>query len=234
MGCITVIGIFAQFLIILILFPFAVVGFTIRYIVLWICPKSSQRVIGIFSRSAPSDYEWITNGLRSAMFRHLVSETKPISISNNVHQFREAAHGCDFVLLYHTKNRGRVNLTNVTDSLYDMELRYLSELKGRVNVIVVIDDLDQGGYEEKNRILREQPDILECSQDLILVTLRDKNNPRTVNEKLEQIKDLISTESHESLNFCSYLRSMTSWVINHVTCCCGRDGREGMYKPLLV
>lgn len=94
------------------------------------CSLPSGRVVGIFSRSAPDDYDWLTRALKSS---NLVKESRSVFISNREeHHFRDAVQDCDFTILYHTKNRGRINITNVTDSLYDEQLQYMSTYKGRV------------------------------------------------------------------------------------------------------
>ncbi|XP_063791149.1 uncharacterized protein LOC134945648 isoform X2 [Pseudophryne corroboree] len=198
----------------LVLYPFACLGFTIKFLLSQRCFQPTKRVIGIFSRSDSSDYKWITQGLTSPMFKGLVEETRAVYISNSDHQFIQAARGCDFAVLYHTKNRGRVNITNVTDSIYDEQLRHLSDSKGKENVVVVIDDLEKSDFEEKHRILLQQPDIMECSRDLILVTQSEKEQPRMVNQKLKWIKDLLGSPG--TVYFFSYLVSMTCWATNNV------------------
>ncbi|KAG8545587.1 hypothetical protein GDO81_020634, partial [Engystomops pustulosus] len=85
--------------------------------------------VGIFSRSSESDYSWLVKQLRSEVFSPYVSEVRPFYISNNQSgQIYEELSRCSFGILYHTKNRGRVNVTDVTDSLYDEELKAMNLL----------------------------------------------------------------------------------------------------------
>ncbi|CAI9617825.1 unnamed protein product, partial [Staurois parvus] len=82
----------------------------------------------------------------------------PHYISNNgEEQFMEAVSRCTFGILYHTKNSGRINIVDVTDNLYNKELRYLSERLGKEKVIVVVDDLEDASSKEKAQILEAQP-----------------------------------------------------------------------------
>ncbi|CAN2391479.1 hypothetical protein PRIEUP_LOCUS1519, partial [Pristimantis euphronides] len=165
-----------------------------NYTMQMICSCSrSSRVVGIFSRSSSNDYQWLTTALSSSMFKKCVQESRSICISNRDKRgFREAVWECDFNILYHTKNQGRINITNVTDSLYDDELQYMSSQKGRGNVVVVVDDLEKGDDEEKRRIQGYQPDIVTYAQDLILVTGSEKRQPQLLERKLQQIKALVS------------------------------------------
>ncbi|XP_069840795.1 uncharacterized protein [Dendropsophus ebraccatus] len=127
--------------------------------------------VGIFSRSAESDYEWLKRRLESE-FSHIV---RPCYISNNgFQQFLEDMCWCDFGILYHTRNRGRINLTDVTDSLYDEELQYLSQKLDMNNVIVVIDDLTDSSDKEKDRILGAQPKLQRLAQDVFLFSTEEK------------------------------------------------------------
>ncbi|XP_073491560.1 uncharacterized protein [Aquarana catesbeiana] len=226
-------------------FPCAVLGFTIKYVCSRICGVR-RRVVGIFSYSSPEDYLWITQGLESPMFRGSVEKTIPSVISNNINsrsKYREAVEKCDFAILYHTKNRGRINLTNVTDSLYDEEIKHMSLCKGRMNVIVVVDDLEKSGYEEKCCILDTQPDISKYARDLILVSNEDKRHQQGINNKLQLIGDLMSDESMNPIQYFVYLSSMVHWVCNTVMCCPPRGSSRGGYRgssgggldaPLLV
>lgn len=96
-----------------------------------IWPKT-RRVVGIFSREGAESYHLLSQALQ------LVAEVWPSTITNNGwSKFGDDVSQCDFAILYHSKNRGRVNITNVTDSLYDDELQYLSETLGKTRVIVL-------------------------------------------------------------------------------------------------
>ncbi|XP_071978868.1 uncharacterized protein [Engystomops pustulosus] len=225
-------------------YPCALLGLLVRH--MWssfCCPVSSRRTVGIFSRSASDDYEWLTRALNSSMFKNLVNESMSVYISNREEEtFRDGVQNCDFTILYHTKNRGRINITNVTDSMYDEQLEYMSSYKGRVNVIVVVDDLEKADYEEKRRIIRHQPDIMKHAQDLVLVTANEKRHPHLLDPKLQSIKDLISAGSWRTVTFYDYLASMTGWVCRNVSwlLCCekskmprSRDGGD-LDSPLLA
>ncbi|KAM8962454.1 uncharacterized protein RCH25_037999 [Pelodytes ibericus] len=131
-----------------------------------------KRVVGIFSRESEESYQWITDYLRSLPG---VSDVRPVYISSTSSQiFRQEISKCDFAILYHTKNRGRVNITNVTDSLYDRELRDLSMHHGKTKVIVVIDDLEDNSWEQKTNILKSQPSIQDLATDLFLFRVEEK------------------------------------------------------------
>ncbi|XP_073491176.1 uncharacterized protein [Aquarana catesbeiana] len=135
--------------------------------ILWYLQRYQK--VGIFSRSSESDYEWLIKQLYSEPFRDTVCTVLPHYISNNgKQQFMDAVFGCTFVILYHTKNRGRINIVDVTDSLYDEELNYMFKCLGKENVIVVVDDLEDTSDEEKNRILESQPSIGKLAKDIIL------------------------------------------------------------------
>ncbi|XP_077129853.1 uncharacterized protein LOC143785067 isoform X2 [Ranitomeya variabilis] len=130
--------------------------------------------VGIFSRSSESEYEWLKMELESEYFRGSVENVQSYYISNRgFQQFMTNVSNCTFGILYHTKNRGRINITDVTDSLYDEELDYMSLMMNK-NVIVVVDDLNDGNDEEKSRILSSQPSIKEKALDLFLFTTEEK------------------------------------------------------------
>ncbi|XP_063285644.1 uncharacterized protein LOC134571373 [Pelobates fuscus] len=141
---------------------------------------SEKYRVGIFSRSAEEEYSWLQTLLRSKGFRDRVQEVRPCYISNSGYrQFTQNVSQCTFGILYHTKNRGRINITDVTDSLYDKELEYLSEKLGKKKVVVVIDDLKDSGSEQKIRILENQPSIGRLAQNLILIGSKDKMSNKT-------------------------------------------------------
>ncbi|XP_069591210.1 uncharacterized protein [Ranitomeya imitator] len=135
--------------------------------------KSPNKVkVGIFSRSAESEYEWLKTRLTSESF---VKSVRPCCITNNgSSEFSSSVSRCDFGILYHTQNRGRVNLTDVTDSLYDEELQYLSSRLEKKNVIVVIDDLTDSSEERKKEILKNQPKLGTLATDVFLFSGYEK------------------------------------------------------------
>ncbi|CAI9574060.1 unnamed protein product [Staurois parvus] len=110
------------------------------------------------------------------MFHHTKVVVHPVYISNNANDFYKVAPGHDFAILYHTKKRGRINVTNVTDSLYDEELRHLHDKLGRKKVVVVIDDLEDSSDKEKTRIQTAQEDLQKHACDLFLFSTADKNH----------------------------------------------------------
>lgn len=128
-----------------------------------------SHTVGIFSRSPEDDYKWLMSQLKSGPFCSIVSTVLPHYISNNGRQqFMDAVSQCTFGILYHTKNRGRMNITDVTDSLYDKELQYMSEHLGKEKVIVLVDDLEDTSDDEKRQILKYQPKIEAFARDLFL------------------------------------------------------------------
>ncbi|XP_041434053.1 uncharacterized protein LOC121398805 [Xenopus laevis] len=151
--------------------------------------------IGIFSRSAESDYDWLQTSLRTEL-RDLVVVVRPHYISNNGRrQFWEEVSQCTFGILYHTMRRGRLNITNVTDALYDEELKYMAEKLGKENVIVVADDLEDNSPEKQQRILEHQPNIGEYACDLVLLTPADKKEKVQLMEKLKTIGSALHVTS---------------------------------------
>ncbi|XP_077129850.1 uncharacterized protein LOC143785066 [Ranitomeya variabilis] len=165
----------------------------------------NKLIIGIFSREAESQYSWLVAILKSHIFRSWVLEVRPCYISNTgFQQFCDDVSKCKFGILYHSKNRGRVNVTDVTDALYDEELQDLHSRLGRKNVIVVIDDLDESGEFQKTLILKNQPSINIRAVDLFLISneekksnyqrhlMVDRENGEHVEKKLQRFKDLIT------------------------------------------
>ncbi|XP_063286934.1 uncharacterized protein LOC134572065 [Pelobates fuscus] len=135
---------------------------------------SRRKVIGIFSRESEESYPWLISFLLSL---HGVSDVRQVYISNtSPRNLNHEISQCSFAILYHTKNRGRVNITDVTDSLYDNELEALSRKLGRSNVIVVADDMEDSSEVEKARILENQPKIGRLAQDLFLFSTEENRN----------------------------------------------------------
>ncbi|XP_068100148.1 uncharacterized protein [Hyperolius riggenbachi] len=144
--------------------------------------SSSSQVIGIFSRSWKDEYDWLMVELSK------VGKVLPFYISNsNYRDFQTLVSQCTFAILYHSKTRGRVNVTDVTDSLYDEEVNYLSEALGQEKVLVVVDDLDDSSHGTKNNILQSQPTIRNKTRDLYLFTRDQKQDKQRVTEKLQPI-----------------------------------------------
>lgn len=153
-------------------------------------PRKGHK-IGIFSRSSESDFDWLKMELESGCFRDAVKDVRPYYISNRgFQQFVTDVSNSTFGILYHTKNHGRINITDVTDSLYDEELQYMSLMLEK-KVIVVVDDLQNGNDEEKSRIRNNQPTIGKTALDLFLFTTDEKK----FLEPLVQMRNLINGES---------------------------------------
>ncbi|XP_044158983.1 uncharacterized protein LOC122944602 [Bufo gargarizans] len=137
-------------------------------------PHGSKKV-RIFSRSADCEYEWLKTRLESEQFKKIVKSVRPCCITNDgSEQFRADVARCNFGILYHSKNRGRINITDVTDSLYDEELRYLSDKLGAENVIVVIDDLEDSSEKRRSKILNSQPSLKTMAKDVFLFSPDEK------------------------------------------------------------
>ncbi|XP_073491554.1 uncharacterized protein [Aquarana catesbeiana] len=136
-----------------------------------------SHTVGIFSRSSESDYEWLIKQLKSEPFCYIVSTANPHYISNNgMRKFRDDVSRCTFGILYHTRNRGRIRIVDVTDSLYDEEINYMSQHLGKWNVIVVVDDLEDTSDVEKRRILESQPSIGKSATGLFLFNANHKKS----------------------------------------------------------
>ncbi|KAM3916518.1 uncharacterized protein RB166_015761 isoform 1-T1 [Leptodactylus fuscus] len=146
-----------------------------------------QAPIGIFSRSGEGEYRWLVDFLKEKW------SVSPFIITNtNYSLFCEEIYRCSFGILYHSRNRGRVNITNVTDSLYDEEVRTMSKALGKQRVIVVIDDLDDSSPETKKRILKHQYDLETQTQDIFLFTGEDKANRDLLRQRMAVIIDIIT------------------------------------------
>ncbi|KAM3916539.1 uncharacterized protein RB166_015777 isoform 1-T2 [Leptodactylus fuscus] len=125
--------------------------------------------MAICSRDDEVNFQWLKD-LMEKRFSKKVTSVDTVYVTNNSSRFYQEMSQYTFAVLYHTKKRGRLNVTNITDSLYDEELKYLYDELGKDNVIVVIDDLeDIDDYDMiKNRILRDQQDIGKYSSQLLL------------------------------------------------------------------
>ncbi|XP_056391126.1 uncharacterized protein LOC130284627 isoform X2 [Hyla sarda] len=138
--------------------------------------KSEKLDVAVTSRAAESNALWMINHLRSQMYRDLLGRVTYLPIANsNQSEWRSEIQKHSFSILYHTRNHGRINLTDVTDSLYDLELQELSETLGRDNVMVVVDDLVKSDEEERQRILEHQPSLSRWASQLVLFSVSEKN-----------------------------------------------------------
>ncbi|XP_068102777.1 uncharacterized protein [Hyperolius riggenbachi] len=129
--------------------------------------------VGIFSRDGKENCTWLINLLRSPMFQSLVEYVLNVYITDDPRLFTNAITQCTFAILYHTKKRGSLNIANVPNSLYNDELRDLSEELGE-SVVVLVDDLEDSSDGTKRRLLMEQPLIEQCASDLILISKSEK------------------------------------------------------------
>ncbi|XP_077306217.1 uncharacterized protein LOC143925622 [Lithobates pipiens] len=155
-----------------------------------------QYKIGIFSRSDRSEYSWLVKLLTSMNFCGRFLSATPYYIANyQFEKFKCDVSQCTFGILYHTQNSGRINVTNVTSSLYDEELEHLHEKLGRDNVIVVIDDLEESTDQVKDQILKEQHSIKEWARDLFIFCQEEKKTdphiiPHIISYMEEKMKRL--------------------------------------------
>uniref|UniRef100_A0A8C5QGV8 Uncharacterized protein n=1 Tax=Leptobrachium leishanense TaxID=445787 RepID=A0A8C5QGV8_9ANUR len=147
------------------------------------------KTVGIFSRESEETYQWLINDLLK--FKG-VKDVRPVYISSRLEDLRKHTEQCDFAIIYHSKNRGRVNVTDVTDSLYDKELEYLYTSLGLKNVLVVIDDLDNSDYATKCQIMEHQPSINKWAWDLILIDKQEKSDSDAMKAKLEEMEWIIT------------------------------------------
>ncbi|OCT64699.1 uncharacterized protein LOC108701743 [Xenopus laevis] len=144
-------------------------------------------LLGIFSRDDRSSYEWLINCL---LKYSAVPDIRPVYIGNNSDEnFHEAVRKCTFAILYHTRDRGRINITDVIDSMYDVQLDSLCTILGKENVIVVIDDLNDSSSAEKYRILEQQPSIGNLARDLFLFSTIEKERIPLGNAQKNVIPD---------------------------------------------
>ncbi|XP_040211821.1 uncharacterized protein LOC120942926 isoform X2 [Rana temporaria] len=143
--------------------------------------------VGIFSRSEDTEYAWLTDRLGECC------DVLPVYISNyNRHVLIQSLSQCRFAILYHTKNRGRINITDVTDSIYDEEIRLLSDRLGEGKVLAVIDDLEDSSEKTKDRILDSQFTLRNKTEgNVFLFTKEEKRNQQRLREKVQPIIDLI-------------------------------------------
>ncbi|XP_077350287.1 uncharacterized protein LOC144000365 isoform X2 [Lithobates pipiens] len=158
-------------------------------------PRSSlaKYTVGIFSRSGDDNYQWLVGSLQAANVGRSIDVCN-VYISNNYQSYYSKLSRCNFAILYHTKNQGRLNITDVTDAIYNQELRELSSYLGKENVIVVVDDLMDPSNEEKQRILENQPSIGSLANDLFLFSEQHKDP-----ETLREITTLIEKNGRENV-----------------------------------
>ncbi|XP_073491524.1 uncharacterized protein [Aquarana catesbeiana] len=140
---------------------------------------------------------------------HGVKEVQPILITNTRSDFTEQVPKCSFGILYHSKTRGRLNITDVVSSLYDDELQHLSQAYGRNNVIVVVGDVEDSSNEKKAFILREQPKLDQYASDVFLFNeVKDSKAPFE-GSKIEDLKNKIKKRVIQEFYKRSFIGTMS-------------------------
>ncbi|XP_077350330.1 uncharacterized protein LOC144000395 [Lithobates pipiens] len=132
---------------------------------------SKKPVVGIFTREHQDLYQWL---VRFLLAISVVKDVRQVVITNNFFEFQQEVFKCSFAILYHSKKRGRLNVTDVTDSLYDRELQHLYETFGRKRVLVVLDDLEDSSDDVKMEILINQQSIKNLAEELFLISTTEK------------------------------------------------------------
>ncbi|CAH2308212.1 Hypothetical predicted protein [Pelobates cultripes] len=174
----------------------------------------TRQVVRIFSKERMESYRWLT--LYLSLF---IKDILPVSISNNQRDLKYYASRCHFAIVYHSKKRGRINVTDVADALYNKELRYLHRTIGKQNILVVIGDMDDSSESVKEQILQRQPSITKWAHGLFLFTeaeilsLQDyQYGPSVMDEKMEAMKKRIKGK-RECLGYLQNLSKGTSSFI---------------------
>ncbi|XP_073505077.1 uncharacterized protein [Phyllobates terribilis] len=160
---------------------------------------NQKHEVGIFSRDGEANYKWLQNLLRGWMIYNVVANVHSIYISNSGRDFITGLSHSSFAIVYHTKRRGRLNIANVTDSLYDNELKDLSDHLGRSNVVVLVDDVEDSGDSNKRRILEEQR-LDAYATELILISEREKESANLTGPDPSFSESPISAQMHDAHN----------------------------------
>ncbi|KAG8433494.1 hypothetical protein GDO86_017686 [Hymenochirus boettgeri] len=164
-----------------------------------------KMTVGICSREGKESYMWLKNLVEGQEFQSVVQKVVPIQITNSPVIFTNSVRQCSFAILYHSKNRGRVNITDVTDSLYDEELKHLSSELGKERVFVVVDDMEDISEEKKEDILANQPSIKDHSQGIFLISKQEKEmwvagNSESMRIKTIKMKEIMANRSKSDKN----------------------------------
>ncbi|CAN2390387.1 hypothetical protein PRIEUP_LOCUS423 [Pristimantis euphronides] len=185
-----------------------------KYVKIYQASIKPRLKISIFSRAAAPNYEWLVEWLKDTCTMGPV-DVHAVRITNDHTKFYSELPNCSFAILYHTLNQGRLNVTDVTDSVYNEELGELSKQLGQKNVIVILDDLQKTSPDEKKRILDSQPSIGRLARDLYLF-----NNKKKSPENLENIRRILMEKAQNSIAMdigiqdgLSY-KSTSSWSSN--------------------
>ncbi|KAG9470396.1 uncharacterized protein [Eleutherodactylus coqui] len=172
--------------------------------------------VGIISRCSIENYRWLLHFLYTFLPEVNV---RTVTITNHSAM---SISGISFAILYHSKTRGRLNVIDVTDSLYDSELKELSYTLGAENVIVVMDDLDDNSEQVKSKLLENQHSIGILARELFLFSIQEKQdgdiNPTNVANK-SKIKAMITgraADSHISHIYSDYTESSCKMYPNRL------------------
>ncbi|XP_007883264.1 uncharacterized protein LOC103172281 [Callorhinchus milii] len=77
-------------------------------------------------------------------------------------------------VFHHSVLQGRMNLTNVYDSLYNNILKYMSHKAGKESIIFIVDDV-QDGKTAQNNIKVEQPTLSQCCESVFVFQKTEEN-----------------------------------------------------------
>eukprot|EP00062_Callorhinchus_milii_P023782 gi/632982989/ref/XP_007908426.1/ PREDICTED: uncharacterized protein LOC103189732 [Callorhinchus milii] len=77
-------------------------------------------------------------------------------------------------VFHHSALQGRMNITDVYDSLYDYILRYMSWRVGRKSIIFIVDNV-QDGKTAQNNIKVEQPTLSQCCNNIFIFQNTEEN-----------------------------------------------------------
>ncbi|XP_077350302.1 uncharacterized protein LOC144000374 isoform X2 [Lithobates pipiens] len=177
-----------------------------------ITQSRKKHVVGITTRAPENSCRWLQDFIRREYPDHIDVVHLPIT-NDNRDDWKEIVNACSAVILYHTKQQGRVNITDVEGALYEEELQYLNDKLGKEKVVVLLDDMDDISEEEKRRILRTQTSLDRLSSHLILIP--EKNKSETARKKLTEFRTALSegvktSQKKESSGFLSSLPSLPS------------------------
>lgn len=143
-------------------------------------PALKLGTVGIFSRCPRTDYTWLQSLLKSPNLQDLVDDVTTFRISD---KGIEGIINCSFGVLYHRRRQGAVRIVEE----YDSEMDHLSATLGRFNVLVIMDDVENSSWKEKERILYSQPGIRRYARNLLLITKEDKKNEEKMLTKLREV-----------------------------------------------
>uniref|UniRef100_A0A4W3HBM4 Uncharacterized protein n=1 Tax=Callorhinchus milii TaxID=7868 RepID=A0A4W3HBM4_CALMI len=77
-------------------------------------------------------------------------------------------------VFHHSALQGRMNITDVYDSLYDYILTYMSWRVGRESIIFIVDNVQDGKTTQDN-IKVEQPTLIQCCNKIFIFQNTDEN-----------------------------------------------------------